>query len=95
MRTDEIALVKVAVKRAKKKNSVYEGLKAINRWKKNHPNRILDDILHCYRKVIKHGIIKDDVIYDYFNTVRIHFSTYRNDEFSPCRIVNYEIPVTW
>ena len=46
MRTDEIALVKVAVKRAKKKNSVDEGFKAIYRWKKNHPNRILDDILH-------------------------------------------------
>lgn len=63
MRTDEIALVKVAVKRAKKKNSVDEGFKAIYRWKKNHPNRILDDILHCYRKVIKRGIIKDDVMY--------------------------------
>lgn len=60
MRIDESAVVKVAVKHAKRKNSVAEGFKVIYRWRKTNPRRSLDDILLCYRKAIKHGIIMDE-----------------------------------
>ena len=52
---DEIAAVKMAVKRAKR-GGREAGFVSIKKYADNHANRAIDEILKCYRKAIKRGI---------------------------------------
>ena len=93
MCTDEVALVKIAVKRAKKKHSINEGLNEIQKWHDRHKNRSIKEVLFCYRKAVKRGLIEDNESL-VFNVIKLHFHTYRNNELNPCRTVNFEIPIS-
>lgn len=93
MRTDEVALVKMAVKRAQRAHSIIKGYNTIQKWQEKHPNRSIKEILFCYRKAVKRGLIEDNESL-FFNTIKLHFHTYRNDELNPCRTVNFEISMS-
>ena len=55
MTTDEVAAVKMAVKRAKKAG-VEAGFRSLLKWYDRHPNRDINIVLKCYKKAIKKGI---------------------------------------
>ena len=55
MSTDEVAAVKMAVKRAKKAG-IEAGFLSLKKWYDNHPHRNIKIVLKCYKKAIRKGI---------------------------------------
>lgn len=54
---DEIAAIKIAVKRAKKAGDIEAGFQSLLKWHTKHQARDISWIIKCYKKAIKHGII--------------------------------------
>lgn len=54
--SDEIAAVKIAVKRAKKAGTIEAGFQHLKKWHDKHPTRNINAIIKCYKKAIKRGI---------------------------------------
>lgn len=57
MYTDEIAAVKIAVKRAKKAGDIEVGFQSLFKWHTKHQTRDINWIIKCYKKAIKQGIV--------------------------------------
>ena len=53
MYTDEIAAVKIAVKRAKKAGDIEAGFQSLFKWH----TKDINWIIKCYKKAIKQGIV--------------------------------------
>lgn len=56
MKTDEVAAVKMAVKRSKKARTCEAGFLSLKNWHDNHKNCDINIVLKCFKKAIRKGI---------------------------------------